>query len=67
MADPARPDVPLWIEFTAVFREEKVAVGTVIKAEDKALVPWLFMCNSSLVGEGGVRRVHQSAFGLPLL
>ena len=54
MADPARPDVPLWIEFTAVFGEEKVAVGTVIKAEDKALVPWLFMCNSSHVSGAGV-------------
>ena len=28
VADPARPDVPLYIEFTAVFGEEKVAVGT---------------------------------------
>ena len=27
VADPARPDVPLFIEFTAVFGEEKVAVG----------------------------------------
>ena len=52
VVDPARPDVPLYIEFTAVFGEEKVAVGTVIKAEDKALVPWLFMCNSSRVGAG---------------
>jgi hypothetical protein len=52
VADPARPDVPLFIEFTAVFGEEKVAVGTVIKAEDKALVPWLFMCNSSHIGTG---------------
>ena len=52
VTDPARPDVPLYIEFTAVFGEEKVAVGTVITAEDKALVPWLFMCNSSRVGTG---------------
>ena len=53
VADPARPDVPLFIiEFTAVFGEEKVAVGTVIIAEDKALVPCLFMCNSSRVGTG---------------
>ena len=52
VSDPAHPDVPLWIEFTAVFVKEKVAVGTAIKAEDKALVPWLFMCNSSLVGDG---------------
>jgi hypothetical protein len=50
--DPARPDVPLYIEFTAVFGEEKVAVGTVIKAEEKALVPWLFLCNSSHSGAG---------------
>ena len=50
--DPARPVVPLFIEFTAVFGEDKVAVGTVIKAEDKALVPWLFMCNSSHIGTG---------------
>ena len=52
VADPARPDVPLYIEFTAAFGEENVAVGTVLKAEDKALVPWLFMCNSSRVGAG---------------
>ena len=53
VADLARPDVPLlYIEFTAVFGEEKVAVGTVIKAEEKALVPWLFMCNSSRIGAG---------------
>ena len=51
VSDPARPDVPLWIDFTAVFGKEKVAVGTAIKAEDEALVPWLFMCNSSLVGD----------------
>jgi hypothetical protein len=50
VADPARPDVPLYIEFTAVFGEEEVPAGTVIKEEDKALVPWLFMCNSSRVG-----------------
>ena len=39
----ARPDVPMWIEFTAVLGKEKVAVGTAIRAEDKALVPWIFM------------------------
>jgi hypothetical protein len=52
VADPARPDVPLYIEFTAVFGEEEVPAGTVIKEEDKALVPWLFMCNSSHIGTG---------------
>jgi hypothetical protein len=73
MADPARPDVPLWIEFTAVFGEEKVAVGTVIKAEDKALVPWLFMCNSSHFGAGVNAQFFwcstgpPSVFGLPFL
>ena len=66
VADPARPDVPLWIEFTAVFEEEKVAVGTVIKAEDKALVPWLFMCNSSHVGAGVNTQFFWCSTGLPV-
>ena len=28
VSDPARPDVPLWIEFTAVFGEEKDEAAT---------------------------------------
>ena len=66
MADPARPDVPLWIEFTAVFGEEKFAVGAVIKAEDKALVLWRFMCNSSPVGDGVNTQFFWCANGPPV-
>jgi hypothetical protein len=38
VAGPARPDV-----LTENFGKEKVAFGTAIRAEDKALVPWIFM------------------------
>ena len=31
VSDPARPDVPLWIEFTAVHGKEKVEAGTALQ------------------------------------
>jgi hypothetical protein len=39
VSDPARPDVPLWIEFTAVYGEEKVVAGTALQRPNESLVP----------------------------
>ena len=50
VSDPARPDVPLWIEFTAVYGEEKVEPGTALKLPNESLMPWIFMRNSNRVG-----------------
>ena len=46
----ARPDVPLWIELTAVYGQEKVVAGTALQRPNESLVPWIFMRNSNRVG-----------------
>ena len=51
VSDSARPDVPLWIEFTAVYGKEKVEAGTALQRPNEALVPWTFMCISNRVGD----------------
>ena len=50
VSDQARPDVPLWIEFTAVYGQEKVVAGTALQRPNESLVPWIFMRNSNRVG-----------------
>ena len=51
VSDPASPDVPLWIEFTAVFDKETVKAGTPLQHHNEALVLWNFMLNSARVGD----------------
>ena len=51
VSDPARPDVPLWIEFTAVFGQEKLETGTPHQRPNESLVPWIYMLNSNRVGD----------------
>jgi hypothetical protein len=51
VSDPARPDVPLWIEFTAVYDKGKVEAGTALQRPNEALVPRTFMYNSNRVGD----------------
>ncbi len=51
VSDPARPDVPLWIEFTAVFGEETVEIGTPLQRPNDSLVLWNFMLNSARIGD----------------
>ena len=51
VSDPARPDVPLWIEFTAVFGEEKVEAGTPLQRPNDSLVPWIYMLNRNSFGD----------------
>ena len=64
VADPDGPDVPLWIEFTAVYGEEKVEVDTAHKVGDEALVSWLFiMHNSNRVSAGAKTQYFSFADG----
>ena len=51
VSDPARPDVPLWIEFTAVFVQEKVEAGTPLQRPNESLMPWIYMLNSNRFGD----------------
>ena len=73
VSDPARPAVPLWIEFTAVFGEEKVEPGTPLQRLNDSLVPWKYMLNSNRVGNDVntqffcARMGHLVNFGLPFL
>ena len=65
IADPDRPDVPLWIEFIEVYGKEKIEIGTALQAADEALVPWLFMRNSNRVGVGVNTQFFWCADGPP--
>ena len=47
VSDPARPDVPLWIEFAAVYGKEEVEAGTALQRPNESLVPWIFMMDST--------------------
>ena len=51
VSDPTRPDVPLWIEFTAVFGEETVEIGTPLQRPNDSLVLWNFMLSSARIGD----------------
>ena len=51
VSDPERLDVPLWIEFTAVFGQESVEAGTPLQRPNDSLVLWNFMLNSARVGD----------------
>ena len=51
VSDPERPDVPLWIEFTAVNGKEEVVAGTAFQRPNESLVPWIFMLNSNRAGD----------------
>ena len=50
VSDPARPDVPLWIEFTAAFGQETVEPDTPLQRPNDSLVLWNYMLNSNRVG-----------------
>ena len=65
VSDPARPDVPLWIEFTAVYGQEKVVAGTALQRPNESLVLWIYMLNSNRVGAGVNTQFFWCADGPP--